>query len=74
MALGALAVGLFAFFASWVPALGIVLGNFFGWVAVLAGVLSMFLSRPRSRWAGIVGIALGLVTVFLKGVPILRWF
>lgn len=64
-------VGIVGFVLSWIPLLGIVLGDLLGALAIIMGLIGL-IKRGRKGMA-VLGILLGLVTVFLKGVPIIKW-
>jgi hypothetical protein len=72
--IGAIAalVGVVGFLLSWIPILGIGLGDGLGVLAIVFGAVGLF--RPRGKGLAVLGIGLGVATLFLKSVPILRWF
>ncbi|MCY0882165.1 MAG: hypothetical protein OWS74_09225 [Firmicutes bacterium] len=69
--------GIFGFLLSWVPIIGIPLGWIFGLVATILGALTV-MRPPRPIGAidmafGVTGLTLGLITIVLKSIPMLRW-
>lgn len=64
-------VGVVGFVLSWIPLLGIVLGDLLGALAIIMGLIGVVKRGPKGM--AVLGILSGLVTVFLKGVPIIKW-
>jgi hypothetical protein len=68
---GAALSGGLAFVLSWIPFFGIGLGDTWGFVALVLGIWGLV--RPGSKAPALGGLALALLTLFLKSTPILRW-
>lgn len=59
------------FILSWIPLLGILLGDILGIIAVVTGIVGCL--KPGGRGLAIVGLVLGVLTLLLKSTPIVRW-
>jgi len=66
-----LLTGFVGFIVSWIPILGIVLGDILGLAAIVTGIVGCL--RPGARGLALVGLLLGVLTVLLKSTPIVRW-
>jgi hypothetical protein len=65
-------LGLVGFVLSWIPVLGIVVGDVLGFLAVAVGVYGLV--QRGGKFLALAGMGLGILTLLLKSIPILRWF
>lgn len=64
-------VGAAGFVLSWIPLLGIVLGDLLAILALILGLVGLV--KPGGKGLAVVGMVLAVVTLALKSLPVVRW-